>query len=71
MGFFSRKLNIKLLNGFLFKKDFAGYGISHKEVAHNSPNLIWDFSPENYRKIDQILRRYPPKYSRSAIFPLL
>jgi len=43
----------------------------HRESPSNNKETKFDFTAENYKKIDQILKRYPPNYKVSAIMPLL
>jgi len=43
----------------------------HRDTPNNNLDTPWDFTPENYEKIKQILAKYPPNYKRSAVMPLL
>jgi len=44
---------------------------SHNAADYNDPNMPWDFTPENYSRIDSILAKYPPEYKCSGIMPIL
>jgi NADH dehydrogenase (ubiquinone) flavoprotein 2 len=33
--------------------------------------LAWEFTAENQKEIEKILKKYPPNYKRSAVMPLL
>jgi NADH dehydrogenase (ubiquinone) flavoprotein 2 len=49
---------------------FTGY-VSHRERADNNDSTPFEFTEENYKLIDSILKKYPPNWKRSAILPLL
>lgn len=49
-----------------------GSGIAqHRDSADNTPETYFDFSDENYKRIDKILGKYPSNYKQSGIIPLL
>lgn len=48
----------------------AGLNI-HRETDDNTDSTTFDFSDENYRQIDVVLKRYPKNYAASAVIPLL
>lgn len=39
--------------------------------ANNSPDVPFDFTPENYKVVKVILSKYPSNYAQSGIIPLL
>lgn len=43
-----------------------GGGIQHRDTPFNNADTVWDFTPENYKKIEEILTKYPPNYKRSG-----
>jgi len=43
----------------------------HKDTPDNNLNTPFDFTPENYKKIEEILSHYPANYKQSAVIPLL
>ncbi|EWM30264.1 nadh dehydrogenase [Nannochloropsis gaditana] len=43
----------------------------HKDEPGNSVKDAWDFSEENYKRVDMILHRYPTNYKAAGIIPLL
>jgi NADH dehydrogenase (ubiquinone) flavoprotein 2 len=45
--------------------------VQHRETAVNKADAPWDFTPENYEKIKEILKKYPSNYKQSAVMPLL
>jgi len=47
-------------------------GISqHRDTDDNTDDTPFDFTVENYRKVDAILSRYPTNFKKSGIIPLL
>lgn len=49
---------------------FSGY-VSHREKPDNNDSTPFEFTEENYKEIDKILKKFPPNWKRSAIIPLL
>jgi NADH dehydrogenase (ubiquinone) flavoprotein 2 len=45
--------------------------LQHTESPDNTLDTDWEFTPENYKEIEKILKKYPPNYKRSAVMPLL
>lgn len=43
----------------------------HKDVEGNTVQDAWDFTEENYKRVEMILNRYPKNYKGSGIIPLL
>ncbi|GMH37000.1 hypothetical protein BSKO_04873 [Bryopsis sp. KO-2023] len=43
----------------------------HVEGPNNNWDNKFDFSATNYKKVEEIISRYPPNYKRSAVIPLL
>mmetsp|Transcript_2879 Transcript_2879/g.9700 ORF Transcript_2879/g.9700 Transcript_2879/m.9700 type:complete len:244 (+) Transcript_2879:110-841(+) len=43
----------------------------HRDTEYNNLDTMWDFTPESYKQIDEILKKYPRNYKRSAVMPLL
>ena len=43
----------------------------HIKSDYNDPNMPWDFTPENYSRIESVLAKYPPEYRASGIMPIL
>jgi len=50
---------------------FAGAIYNHVDTPDNNADTPWDFTKENYDKIKEIVKKYPPNYKRSAVMPLL
>lgn len=44
---------------------------SHKDTEGNTADTFFDFSAENYKRVEMILARYPKNYKMAAIIPLL
>ncbi|GAQ88073.1 NADH dehydrogenase (ubiquinone) flavoprotein 2 [Klebsormidium nitens] len=59
-------------NGFSasFKK-YSTLSNLHKDTPDNNLKTSFDFTPANYKKIEEILSHYPANYKQSAVIPLL
>lgn len=44
---------------------------SHKDTDDNKNTTFFDFTPENHKRVDMILSRYPENYRQAGIIPLL
>lgn len=44
---------------------------SHKYTATNNDETYFDFTPDNYKRVNKILSRYPDNYKQAATIPLL
>ena len=54
-----------------FPKAFGGVYVNHRDTPENNDKTPFDFTQENYKKIDEILSYYPKAYKKSATMPLL
>ena len=43
----------------------------HHEQPHNNWETEFDFTPANYKRVEEILGRYPTNWKQSAVIPLL
>lgn len=43
----------------------------HRDEAHNNNDTPFDFTPENYKRVEEILSRYPDNWKQSAVIPVL
>ncbi|KAJ5103156.1 hypothetical protein N7532_003685 [Penicillium argentinense] len=43
----------------------------HRNKPTNNPSLPFQFSDQNLKLADEILKRYPPQYKKAAVMPLL
>jgi NADH dehydrogenase (ubiquinone) flavoprotein 2 len=50
---------------------FSGGYFQHQETARNNESVVFEFSEENYKKVEEILGCYPAHGMRSAVIPLL
>lgn len=48
----------------------AGLNV-HREVSHNQASTPFEFTAENYKEIERILKKYPKNYKASAVISLL
>ena len=45
--------------------------VQHRDTPDNNDKTPFDFTLENYRKVEAILSRYPKDFKKSAVIPLL
>ena len=43
----------------------------HRDTKDNNPDVKFDFTPENYKRVDAILTMYPEGHKAAAVIPLL
>mmetsp|Transcript_22313 Transcript_22313/g.29188 ORF Transcript_22313/g.29188 Transcript_22313/m.29188 type:complete len:269 (-) Transcript_22313:207-1013(-) len=43
----------------------------HRNLPDNNPETFFDFTDENYKKVQKILGKYPKNFKKGAIIPLL
>ncbi|CAO3614462.1 unnamed protein product [Cunninghamella blakesleeana] len=43
----------------------------HRDTAENNANNKFAFNEDNKKRIEEILKKYPPQYKKGAIMPLL
>jgi NADH dehydrogenase (ubiquinone) flavoprotein 2 len=48
----------------------AGLSV-HRDTAENTADSSFEFTDENYKRIEVIRKRYPKNYAASAVIPLL
>jgi NADH dehydrogenase (ubiquinone) flavoprotein 2 len=56
---------------FKWPRAFGGVFVNHRDSPDNNDKTPFDFTPDNYKKIEEILSRYPKTYKKSATMPLL
>ena len=47
------------------------FSLQHKNTPVNNDTTVFEFTPENYARIDGILAKYPAASALSAVIPLL
>lgn len=45
--------------------------VTHRDTEENNDDTYFEFTPENYKVINSLLKRYPDNYKRSAVLYLL
>jgi NADH dehydrogenase (ubiquinone) flavoprotein 2 len=45
--------------------------LQHRHEAHNNWETEFDFTPANYKRLAEIVARYPDNYKQSAVIPVL
>lgn len=45
--------------------------LQHKDTPDNNETTFFDFTDENYARVEKILAKYPANYRQAAIIPLL
>ncbi|KAF8321581.1 NdufV2, NADH dehydrogenase 24 kd subunit [Clavulina sp. PMI_390] len=43
----------------------------HRDTTYNNPKIPFEFTPENMKRAQEIIARYPPQYKKAASLPLL
>lgn len=43
----------------------------HRDQPDNNWEVQFDFTTQNYKKVNEIISRYPPNYKQSAVIPVL
>jgi NADH dehydrogenase (ubiquinone) flavoprotein 2 len=43
----------------------------HRDTTQNNPDVKFDFTPENYKRVEAILAMYPEGHKAAAVIPLL
>eukprot|EP00158_Paraphelidium_tribonemae_P007927 Partr_v1_DN28399_c0_g1_i2_m79615 putative NADH dehydrogenase (Ubiquinone) flavoprotein 2 len=43
----------------------------HRDSDLNNPSVQFEFSPDNLKRAQQILKKYPEQYKKAAVIPLL
>jgi NADH dehydrogenase (ubiquinone) flavoprotein 2 len=43
----------------------------HRDSPNNNPKIKFEFTPENLKKAQEIINRYPPQYKKAAVIPML
>jgi len=43
----------------------------HRDTQKNNPDVKFDFTPENYKRVEAILAMYPEGHKAAATIPLL
>jgi NADH dehydrogenase (ubiquinone) flavoprotein 2 len=65
---FSFNKNITFLK---FPKGQSHVFVNHRDTPDNNDKTPFDFTEENYKKVEEILNRYPRVNKKSALMPLL
>jgi NADH dehydrogenase (ubiquinone) flavoprotein 2 len=52
-------------------KRFFGGEMRHHNTPQNNTRVPWDFTMESYKKIDEIMDKFPRAQRRSGVIPLL
>ncbi|CAM9260848.1 unnamed protein product, partial [Sphacelaria rigidula] len=43
----------------------------HRDTPDNTAETYFDFTPENYARVEKIMAKYPANYRQASIIPLL
>lgn len=43
----------------------------HRNTEDNNPSIPFEFSPENMKRADEVIAKYPSQYKKAAVMPLL
>ncbi|CAG8788307.1 8615_t:CDS:2, partial [Cetraspora pellucida] len=43
----------------------------HRDTPENNPSIPFEFTADNLKRAQEIIKRYPPQYKKAATIPLL
>lgn len=43
----------------------------HRDTSKNNPDIKFDFTPENYKRVEAIIAMYPEGHKAAAVIPVL
>lgn len=69
-----KNTDIAARNGFhttTMKLGGGDHEFIHRDTPENNPDIPFDFTPENYKRIESILTLYPEGHKVAAMIPLL
>ncbi|XP_073488824.1 NADH dehydrogenase [ubiquinone] flavoprotein 2, mitochondrial-like [Aquarana catesbeiana] len=49
----------------------GGASFVHRDTPENNPDTPFDFTPENYKRIEAIVGNYPEGHKAAAVIPVL
>lgn len=58
----------------MYRRSAAGFSnifVAHRNREENSDSVPFDFTDENYKRIDEILSKFPTNEKKSGTIPLL
>lgn len=61
---------VQKIQKFVPKRNFCSF-VNHRPSPANTESLPFEFTPENYKLIENILSKYPANYRRSGALPVL
>lgn len=50
---------------------FSNIYVNHRNTEDNNEDTPFEFTPENYEKVQKMIAKYPPNYRESAVIPVL
>lgn len=51
---------------------YSSHNVSvHRDTKENNPSIPFEFTPENLKRAEDIIKKYPSQYKKSAVMPLL
>lgn len=55
----------------VLKRPFSHIYVNHRINENNTDSVPFDFTPENYKLVDEWLAKFPSNYKKSALLPVL
>jgi len=52
------------------KASFGAF-VNHRDTDDNSESTPFEFTPENYKEIEELMTNFPTNYRSSGVIPLL
>ncbi|EMP33421.1 NADH dehydrogenase [ubiquinone] flavoprotein 2 [Chelonia mydas] len=54
-----------------FETFYFLFSLQHRDTPENNPDTPFDFTPENYKRIEAIVNHYPEGHRSAAVMPVL
>ncbi|CAI9181050.1 unnamed protein product [Rangifer tarandus platyrhynchus] len=63
--------HIRNLHKTAVQNGAGGALLVHRDTPENNPETPFDFTPENYKRIEAIVKNYPEGHKAAAVLPVL
>ncbi|XP_058294638.1 NADH dehydrogenase [ubiquinone] flavoprotein 2, mitochondrial isoform X1 [Hylobates moloch] len=63
--------HVRSLHKTAMQNGAGGALFVHRDTPENNPDTPFDFTPENYKRIEAIVKNYPEGHKAAAVLPIL
>ncbi|XP_043922469.1 NADH dehydrogenase [ubiquinone] flavoprotein 2, mitochondrial [Protopterus annectens] len=63
--------SVRYLHRTAVRTGAGGALFVHRDTAENNPSTPFDFTPENYKRVETIIGNYPEGHKSAAVIPVL